>query len=137
MAAWARRASVRVAMRGSLAYCATLMIGATLFSHWPIVSVAMIFLAAFGLVMLDVVGGLPFMMSVKPSERAEMAAVYSSFRDVSGIATPGVAWLVLWVAPVGAIFAASGAAFAGAYVMSGALHRRLGVLRPSRGGVRP
>ena len=28
-----------------------------------------------------------------------MSAVYSSFRDVSGILTPGVAWLVLLVAP--------------------------------------
>ncbi len=97
-------------------------------------SMAMLYAGSFGLVMLDVVGGLPFMMSVKPSERAEMAAVYSSFRDVSGIATPGVAWAVLWVAPVGAIFAASGAAFAGAFVMAGALHERLGTLRPSRGG---
>jgi MFS transporter, ACDE family, multidrug resistance protein len=33
-------------------------------------------------------------MAVKPSERTEMAAVYSSFRDVSGILTPG-AGLVL------------------------------------------
>ena len=49
--------------------------------------------------LLDVAGGLPFLMAVKPSERTEMAAVYSSFRDVSGILTPGVAWLVLLVAP--------------------------------------
>lgn len=134
IAAWVRRVTVRRAMRASLAYCAALFCAATLVMHWPIASVSLLFFASFGLVMLDVVGGLPFMMAVKPSERAEMAAVYSSFRDVSGIATPGVAWLVLWVAPVGAIFAASGAAFAGAYVMAGALHKRLGTLRPSRGG---
>lgn len=133
MAAWVRRVSVRLAIRGALAYCALFFVGATLFSYWPMVSVALIFAGSFGLVMLDVVGGLPFMMAVKPSERAEMAAVYSSFRDVSGIATPGVAWAVLWIAPVGAIFAASGAAFAAAYAMAGALHPRLGILRPSRG----
>jgi MFS transporter, ACDE family, multidrug resistance protein len=85
-------------------------------------------------VMLDVAGGLPFMMAVKPSERSEMAAVYSSFRDVSGIATPGMAWLVLWVAPLNFIFAASGLAFAGAFAIAGRLHPRLGALRPSRGG---
>ena len=134
MAAWVRRVSVRGAMRGSLAYCAVFFIGAALLAPWPWASVACIFVGSFGLVMLDVVGGLPFMMSVKPSERAEMAAVYSSFRDVSGIATPGVAWLVLWVAPVAAIFAASGVAFAGAWAMAGALHHRLGIIRPSRGG---
>ncbi len=134
MAAWVRKVSVRVAVRSSVAYCAVFFIGATLVSHWPIAAVVLLYIGSFGLVMLDVVGGLPFMMSVKPSERAEMAAVYSSFRDVSGIATPGAAWLVLWVAPVGAIFAASGAAFAGAFVMAGALHHRLGAQRPSRGG---
>lgn len=133
MASWVRRVSVRFAMRISLAYSAVFFLAATLTSNWPMVSVALLFAGSFGLVMLDVVGGLPFMMSVKPSERAEMAAVYSSFRDVSGIATPGLAWTVLWVAPVGAIFAVSGAAFAGAYVMAGALHPRLGILRPSRG----
>jgi hypothetical protein len=131
MAAWVRRVSVRAAMRGSLAYCAVLFIGASLLSHWPMVG--LLYAGSFGLVMLDVVGGLPFMMSVKPSERSEMAAVYSSFRDVSGIATPGAAWLVLWVAPLGAIFSVSGAAFAGAFVMAGALHSRLGAERPSRG----
>ena len=31
---------------------------------------------------------MPFLMAVKPSERTEMSAVYSSFRDVSGILTP-------------------------------------------------
>ncbi len=133
MAAWVRRVSVRAAIRRALAYCGVLFFGATLVMHWPIVSVGLLYLASFGLVMLDVVGGLPFMMAVKPSERAEMAAVYSSFRDVSGIATPGVAWLVLWVAPVGAIFAAAGVAFAGSFVMAGALHRRLGASRPSHG----
>ena len=133
MAAWVRRVSVRAAMRGSLAYCAVLFIGASLLSHWPMVALGLLYAGSFGLVMLDVVGGLPFMMSVKPSERSEMAAVYSSFRDVSGIATPGAAWLVLWVAPLGAIFSVSGAAFAGAFVMAGALHSRLGAERPSRG----
>lgn len=133
MAAWVRRVSVRLAMRGALAYCGVLFCAATLFSPWPVASAMMLFLGSFGLVMLDVVGGLPFMMAVKPSERAEMAAVYSSFRDVSGIATPGLAWAVLWIAPVGAIFAVSGAAFGAAYVMAGALHERLGTPRPSRG----
>jgi MFS family permease len=135
MAAWVRRVSVRHAMRWTLAYTAVAFVVAMLLSPWPVLSVATLFMASFGLVMLDVAGGLPFMMSVKPSERAEMAAVYSSFRDVSGIATPGVAWLVLWVAPLAGIFGAAGAAFAGAWAMAGALHPRLGTPRPSRGGV--
>ena len=134
MASWARRRSVRVALRLALGYCALLFCLATATAGAPVVTVACLFLGSFGLVMLDVAGGLPFMMAVKPSERSEMAAVYSSFRDVSGIATPGMAWLVLWVAPLNFIFAASGLAFAGAFAIAGRLHTRLGALRPSRGG---
>lgn len=133
MAAWARKVSVRVSLRATLVYCATLFTLATVFSSVPALAVTFLFFAAFGLVNLDVVGGLPFMMAVKPSERSEMAAVYSSFRDVSGIATPAAAWLILWVAPLSVIFAASGAAFGVAYGIAGRLHPRLGVLRPSRG----
>ncbi|MGV8955397.1 MAG: MFS transporter [Cypionkella sp.] len=132
MAGWVRRRSVRVAMRFALAYCAVLFCLATATASVPYATVALLFFGSFGLVMLDVAGGLPFMMAVKPSERSEMAAVYSSFRDVSGIATPGMAWLVLWVAPLNFIFAASGLAFAAAFSIAGRLHPRLGTLRPSR-----
>jgi MFS transporter, ACDE family, multidrug resistance protein len=135
MASWVRRRSVRVALRLALAYCAVLFCLATATASVPYLTVVLLFLASFGLVMLDVAGGLPFMMAVKPSERPEMAAVYSSFRDVSGIATPGMAWLVLWVAPLNFIFAASGLAFAAAFAIAGQLHPRLGILRPSRARV--
>lgn len=135
MASWVRRRSVRVALRLALAYCAVLFCLATATASVPYLTVALLFFASFGLVMLDVAGGLPFMMAVKPSERPEMAAVYSSFRDVSGIATPGMAWLVLWVAPLNFIFAASGLAFAAAFAIAGQLHPRLGILRPSRARV--
>jgi ACDE family multidrug resistance protein len=134
MAAWARKASVRVSLRGALAYTGGLFVLATVLSPWPMVTAGVLFFASFGLVLLDVVGGLPFMMSVKPSERAEMAAVYSSFRDVSGIATPAAAWAVLWFAPLAAIFAAAGAGFAAAYLVAAKVHPRLGAQRPSRGG---
>ena len=134
MARWVRHLTVRRAVRWSLAYCAALFIAATLFAPWPVVTLVILFCASFGLVMLDVVGGLPFLMSVKPSERAEMAAVYSSFRDVSGILTPGAAYLVLLVFPLSGIFAASGVAFAFAFWLAGNLHPRLGAPRPSRGG---
>ncbi|OZA13998.1 MAG: MFS transporter, partial [Rhodobacterales bacterium 17-64-5] len=89
--------------------------------------------ASIFLVMLDVVGGLPFLMSVKPSERTEMSAVYSSFRDVSSILTPGAAWLVLLVAPLPGIFIAAGVGLLSAFAVAGRLHPRLGAERPSNG----
>ena len=128
------RTSVRRAVRGAQLLCAITFTAAGLLSAWPWMVVAGLMIGSTGLVMLDTAGGLPFMMSVKPSERVEMAAVYSSFRDVSGILTPGVAWLVLLAAPIAGVFVASGLGFATAWSIAGKLHPRLGVARPSRGG---
>ena len=72
-------------------------------------------------------GGLPFLMAVKPSERTEMAAVCSSFRDVSGIRTPGVGALILLVAPIQGLFAAAGVGLLAMFVVAGQLHPKLGV----------
>ena len=129
-----RRYSVRVSLRVAFAHCTVLFIAATLLSPWPWLVVACLMAAAIGLVLLDVIGGLPFMMAVKPSERTEMAAVYSSFRDVSSVFTPGVAYLLLLVAPLAGIFAASGVGMAIGWTIAGQLHMRLGANRPSHGG---
>jgi len=53
-------------------------------------------------------------------------AVYSSYRDVSGILTPGAAWLILLAAPISGIFAAAGVASLLAWGIAGRLHPRLG-----------
>ena len=129
------RSSVRRAVRAAFGLCMVAFSAAGLLSGWPWLTVICLMMGSTGLVMLDTAGGLPFMMSVKPSERVEMAAVYSSFRDVSGIVTPGIAWLVLLAAPIAGVFVASGAGFAAAFAVAGQLHPRLGVARPSRGGV--
>lgn len=131
------RHSVRMAVRASFGLCVVTFFAATVFSFEPWLTVAFMAFGSFGLVMLDAAGGLPFLMSVKPSERTEMAAVYSSFRDVSGILTPGVAYIVLLAAPLAWIFAASGTGFMVAYAIAGQLHPRIGVRRPSRGGAAP
>jgi ACDE family multidrug resistance protein len=131
---WARRMSVRWSVRFAFFGCTILMLSAALLSSFPWATVALVFLSSGFLVMLDVVGGLPFLMSVKPSERTEMSAVYSSFRDVSGILTPGAAWLVLFVLPLPGVFAVSAAGLLASWFIAGRLHPRLGVARPSRGG---
>jgi predicted MFS family arabinose efflux permease len=129
-----RRLSVRRSVRVAFGVCGALFVAAGLVSVLPWATVALVMCASVFLVMLDVVGGLPFLMSVKPSERTEMSAVYSSFRDVSGILTPGAAWLVLWVAPLPGIFVAAGAGLLASWAIAGRLHPRLGTARPSRGG---
>jgi MFS transporter, ACDE family, multidrug resistance protein len=119
------------------ALCGALFVLAFVLSPWPWATVICLFGASIFLVTLDVVGGLPFLMSVKPSERTEMSAVYSSFRDVSSILTPGAAWAVLAVAPTAAIFAVAGAGMGVAWTIAGRLHPRLGAPRPSAGGDAP
>lgn len=133
MLRYVRRATVRIAVRLAFGVCAGLFLASAVAAPLPWASVGLMMAAAFFLVLLDVVGGLPFLMAVKPSERTEMSAVYSSFRDVSGILTPGVAWLVLLVAPLQGIFAMAGLGLGIAFVVAGRLHPRLGTPRPSRG----
>jgi MFS transporter, ACDE family, multidrug resistance protein len=130
----ARKVGVRRSVRRAFAGCAVAMLAAALFAPLPWATVVILMLSSGFLVTLDVVGGLPFLMAVKPSQRTEMSAVYSSFRDVSGIVTPGVAFLVLLVAPLPGIFAACAAGMALAWGIAGRLHPRLGAPRPSRGG---
>lgn len=130
----ARRWSVRTAVRLGFGAAALAFLTAALLAPLPWAMVVVSAGASVFLVVLDVVGSLPFLMAVKPSERAEMSAIFSSFRDVSGIVTPGVAWLVLLVAPLPGVFAAAGLGLAGAFLIAGRLHPRLGALRPSRGG---
>ena len=125
-----RRNSVRLSVRVGFGLCAVLFLGAALVSPLPWATVGFCMAASVFLVLLDVVGGLPFLMAVKPSERTEMSAVYSSFRDVSGILTPGAAYLVLLVAPLPGIFAAAGLGLGAAYLIAGRLHPRLGRPRP-------
>lgn len=128
------KTSLRFTVQGSFVWCGVMFLSAALFSGWPWASVVLLALGSAGLVMLDAAGGLPFLMSVKPSERTEMAAVYSSFRDVSGILTPALAWAVLLAAPVAGIFAAGAGLFGVTWAVAGRMHPRLGVKRPSRGG---
>lgn len=133
----ATRLSVRRAVQGAFALCAAAFISATLMSSLPWAVVGLLMAGSVMLVALDTVGGLPFLMAVKPSERTEMAAIYSSFRDVSGILTPGAAWLVLLVAPLQGVFVVTGFAMLGCMVIAGKLHPRLGSSRPSHGRLLP
>ena len=133
--AFSRKLGVRRSLRLSFALGGGFWAAAAALSGAPVMSVASVMLASVFLVVLDVIGGLPFMMAVRPSERTEMSAVYSSFRDVSGILTPGFAWLVLQVAPLPGVFAVMAVLMAICFLIAGALHPRLGVVRPSRGGL--
>ena len=129
MLRWVRRRSVRDAVRAGFLGCGICFILGAGLAPFPWLAIGALLLGSIPLITLDISGGLPFLMSVKPSERVEMSAVYSSFRDVSGIISPGIAWLVLTVAPVPAIFGVAGLAMIGACIVASQLHPRLGQRR--------
>ncbi|WP_193182783.1 MFS transporter [Nisaea sediminum] len=126
MLRWVERRSVRFAVRTGFLCAGTAFIAAGAVGALPWATVLLLMAGSTFLVLLDICGGLPFLMAVKPSERTDMAAVYSSFRDVSGILSPGVAWLVLLVAPVSGIFAATGLGLLASWMLAGRLNPRLG-----------
>ncbi|MCQ0971389.1 MFS transporter [Paracoccus sp. TK19116] len=95
---------------------------------WPLMAVGGILAASVFLVSLDAFGSLPFLMAVKPGERTEMSAIFTSFRDVSGILTPGVAFLILLATgSIPLVFLASAIGMAAMALLARRLNPRLGV----------
>ena len=126
MLRWMEARSLRRAVRTGFMGAGLAMICAMGLSGYPWLAVAALMVSTLFLLLLDVSGGLPFLLAVKPSERTEMAAVYSTFRDVSGIFTPGLAWAVLLFAPLPGLFGAMGLALLGCWALAGTLVHRLG-----------
>ncbi|WP_420857308.1 MFS transporter [Marivivens marinus] len=124
-----RRLGVRRSVQGSFIGAGALFLVGALAAGWPWIAFGALLTASVLLVMLDVCGSLPFLMAVKPSERTEMAAVYASYRDVSGILTPAIAWAVLLVLPLSGVFGATALGMAVAAGLAGRIHPRLGVPR--------
>jgi len=83
--------------------------------------------ASMFLILLDMSAGLPFLMAVRPSERTEMAAVYSTYRDVSGVLTPGAASLLLIFLPLQFMFGLTAIGLFSCTWLATKLHPRLGI----------
>ena len=129
MLKWVQRHSIRYAVKTGFFISGLLFVMACVFGELPSIALGLLLSASLFLILLDICGGLPFLMAVKPSERTEMSAIYSSFRDVSGIITPGFAWIVLLYAPVYGIFGVAGGACLVAWRLASKLHPRLGQQR--------
>jgi ACDE family multidrug resistance protein len=124
-----QRHSVRTAVRTGFLMSGLVFALAGMPHGFPLFAVACLMSGSFFLILLDVCGGLPFLLAVKPSERTEMSAIYSSFRDVSGIVTPAAAWLVLLAAPISGVFVAGGVALISTWALANKLHPRIGQAR--------
>ncbi len=127
MLRWIRRRSLRRAVRTGFLVSGLCFLGASLSASLPWPTIGLLLCGAAFLLLLDLCGGLPFLLSVRPSERSAMSAVNGTVRDVSNLVTPAVVWLVLLVGPLPAVFAAGGAGLLAAWVVAGRMHPNLGV----------
>lgn len=129
MLRWMQKRSIKRAVRIGFLFSGVLFCVAALVAGFPKIAVACLMLGSFYMILLDICAGLPFLLAVRPFERTEMSAIYSGYRDVAGIITPGAAWLVLLVSPISGIFLAAGVSLLGAWALAGTLHSRLGTSR--------
>jgi MFS family permease len=129
MLRWMQRRGLRQGVRVAFVGAAGCFVFAAFGHFWPPAAVIGLLASSLFLVMLDAFGGLPFMLAVRPAERTEMSAVYASYRDVSGILTPGVAWFVLLVSPLAGVFVVCAGGLLTAAAIASRLHPRLGERR--------
>jgi len=117
---------IRYAVRIGFFGCALFFLIASMTTVNAYLVIGFLVLASLFLILLDICAGLPFLMAVKPSERTDMSAVYSTYRDVSGIVAPGVTRIVLLVAPLPALFAVMACGLFLTALVAARLHPRLG-----------
>jgi MFS family permease len=123
------RGRVRLAIMIGFFGSACLFFLAAINPGGSLLSIGLLVLASMFLILLDVCAGLPFLMAVRPAQRTEMSAIYSTYRDVSSVITPGTASLVLLFAPLKAVFGVTAASLLGCVLIAGKLHPRLGAKR--------
>ena len=125
----ARRFGLRRVLVVGFAGCGAATIMAAFPFGAPWIAAALLLAACFGITILDGVATVPFMLAVKPRERPEMTAVYSTYRDIAELAPPGVFSLLLRVFELPAIFVAGGVGILALAALSRKLHPRLGMFR--------
>ncbi len=74
------------------------------FTSTPAVASVLLVISAFGATMLDGMGNILFFRAVHGREQSEMAAVFSTYRDLSQLATPGVYAILLKVFALPVVF---------------------------------
>ncbi len=114
----------RVILAGFALMGFSLVALAVLGSAEPI-GVAFWLIGAIGGGIVDVLGNIPFMRLVKPRERAAMATVFATWREMSFMITPGLAVLVLLVGPFWLLYAVLALLMAGAAIATTYLPVRL------------
>ncbi len=125
----ARRYGLRRMLVAGFTGCGCLTILAGFAADAPWLAMGLLLAACFSITTLDGVASVPFMLSVKPRERSEMTAVYSTYRDAAELGPPGVFALLLMVFKLPVVFLAGGMGVLALAGLSRKLHPRLGLFR--------
>jgi predicted MFS family arabinose efflux permease len=104
----ARQTGVRPIVVGAYLAAGVLTLVVALLAKSPLMAALFLVLGAGAATALDALGGITFLRAVHPYERAEMATVYSTYRQISDITAPMVYALILTFLPLPAVFAVSG-----------------------------
>ncbi len=99
----------------------------------PWLAAGLLVLAAFFMITIDAIGNMPFMLAVRPRERAEMTTVYATYRDMGEIVTPGVFSLFLLVFTLPVVFFVTGLATVAMSHVCRRMHPRFGLTRQKQG----
>lgn len=120
-----RRRGVReLLITGYLATGAATILAAAL-AGAPWAGAAALVLAALAASAVDGAGNVPFLRAVHPHERAEMTTVFTTYRDASQLAPPGVFSLLLKAFDLPVVFLAAGLGVLAMAFYSRYLPRRL------------
>ena len=86
---------------------ATILVGVFASTTWA--GIGFLLTAAAGVAIIDAVGNALFLRAARARERAEMTAVFMTFREVATLGPPGIFAVVLNVFALPVVFAVSGA----------------------------
>jgi MFS transporter, ACDE family, multidrug resistance protein len=96
----------------------------TAVSGFPPAGIAMLILACVCASWLDAVSNAPFARAVRPHQRAEMASVYTTYRDTGRVMSQSAFTVILLVFPVASVFAVTGLGMLGGAWFSRYIPRR-------------
>ena len=121
----ARRYGMRAILVVGYGATAALTAGVAAMAGDPWIGAGLLVGAVLAAGVIDGVGNAPFLRAVRPLERAEMTAVFSTFRHVAQIATPGLCVLLLEKFDLAQVFLAGGLGMAALTALSFYIPRKM------------
>ena len=130
---YARAVGVRRVLVTGYMVAGVLTLVVAVVSGEPWLAAGLLIVAALFMVTIDAVGNMPFMLAVRPRERAEMTTVYATYRDMGEILPPGLFALLLLVFNLPIVFVVTGLATAAMSHVCRRMHPRFGLTRQKQG----